>query len=110
MGREAHHSMNRELHDCIADDLIAKGLLVEAGFAGLRSAVIARDAPQVQIDEMRMAFFAGAQHLFASIMSTLDPDEEPTEADLQRMSQIATELEAFGKTFALRATPTGRRQ
>ena len=43
------------------------------------------------------AFFAGAHHLFTSIMNVLDPgpDTEPTERDLRRMSQIHAELERY---------------
>ena len=77
----------------LTKDLTDKGLLIEAGFAALRHMAIAKDASAEQVDEMRGAFFAGAQHLFASIMSILDPgDEEPTENDLRRMSLITDEL------------------
>ena len=90
----------------LSRELTDKGKLIEAGWIGLRIAVISPDAPQVQIDEMHMAFFAGAQHLFTSIMSVLDPGAEPTEMDLQRMALIATELEQFGTQFALRNIST----
>jgi hypothetical protein len=50
---------------------------------------------------MRLAFMAGAQHLFASIMAFLDPGTEETDADLRRMGLIADELEAFGKELEL---------
>lgn len=85
-----------------AQELTARGKLIEAGWCGLRLAAISPDAPQIQIDEMRMAFFAGAQHLFASIMGILDPGEEPTDADLKRMDQIHAELAAFEHEFAQR--------
>lgn len=49
----------------------------------------------VQLDEMRKAFFAGAQHLFASIMGILEPGAEPTEKDLVRMDHIDKELREF---------------
>ena len=62
-----------------------------------------------QLHEMRLAFFAGAQHLFASIMSVLDPGSEPTDADMERMSNIDTELRAFIQDFELRHLPTERR-
>jgi hypothetical protein len=57
--------------------------------------VIPRDAPEVQINEMRLAFMAGAQHLFASITATQDPGDEPTDDDLRRMDLISAELNAF---------------
>lgn len=86
----------------VAQDLTERGLLIEAGFVSLMLAAIPPDAPQVQLVEMRTAFFAGALHVFASLMSILDPGEEPTDADLARMSQINDELERFAAAFAKR--------
>lgn len=83
------------------------GLLIEAGFVGLRHAAMAPDAPELQIKEMRMAFFAGAQHLFSSIMEIMEPGgDEPTENDLKRMSLIADELDRFIKDFEARKLRT----
>jgi hypothetical protein len=79
----------------LSQELTARGLLIEAGYVGLRLAAMAPDASEVQVREMRMAFFAGAQHLFASIMGILDPGDEPTDADLKRMDNIAAELGRF---------------
>lgn len=77
-------------------ELIDKGQLIEAGWISLRIAAIRHDATPVQLSEMRKAFFAGAQHTFASIMTMLDPGDDATDADLRRMSQIESELERFG--------------
>ena len=88
--------------DTLTRHLTKEGKLIEAGFAGLRIAAIAPDALPEQLHEMRLAFFAGAQHLFASIMSVLDPGSEPTDADMERMSNIDAELRAFIQDFELR--------
>jgi hypothetical protein len=77
----------------LADD----GKLIEAGWVALQMQAIPPSAPAVQIKEMRMAFMAGAQHLFASIVSIMDDDREPTDADMRRMDLISAELEAFGE-------------
>jgi hypothetical protein len=74
--------------------LADEGKLVEAGWVGLRLAVGLENAPAEQLREMRLAFLGGAQHLFSSIMSVLDPSSEPTDADLKRMHLIADELAA----------------
>ena len=79
-------------------ELSDKGKIIEGGWEGFRLLVINKDAPQIQIDEMRAAFFAGAQHLFASIMCFLEAGEEPTEQDMHRMSFIQHELSAFAAT------------
>ena len=91
----------RKLSEGLAD----AGKIIEGGFAGFSMMVIPKDAPQIQIQEMRMAFFAGAQHLFASIMAVMDSDRDPTERDLHRMSLIHQELEAFSKNFELEHLP-----
>lgn len=76
------------------------GQLIEQGWLSLRLVAVPPDAPQVQIDEMRQAFFAGAQHLFSSIMGILDPGSEPTDADMRRMDLIQSELDAFITIYA----------
>jgi len=75
------------LHREFAD----KTLIVKAGWVGYRT-MFGIDGEAV--DEHR-AFYAGAQHLFASIMTVLDEGAEPTDADLRRMDNIAAELKAF---------------
>ena len=90
----------------ISRELADGGRIIEAGWVGLRELAIPNTAPQTQIDEMRTAFFAGAQHLFASIMTILEPDAEPTEKDLERMSLIHAELEQFRAEFELKHLPT----
>lgn len=81
--------------DAITRKLTDEGKLIEIGWQGMRLLVITPSASPVQIDEMRKAFFMGAQHLFASIMGILEPGAEPTEKDLDRMTLIHNELEAF---------------
>ena len=99
MADKAHlERLSRELAD--------KGKLIEAGWVGLRIACDLEDAPKVQLQEMRNAFFAGAQHLFSSIMTILEPDAEPTEKDMERMDLIDKELRAFINDFTIRNVPT----
>ena len=83
----------------LGQELTKQGKLIEAGWIALRIVAIPSDAPQIQLDEMRSAFFAGAQHLFSSIMTILDPGEEPTDADMAHIGWIADELETFIKDF-----------
>lgn len=72
-----------------------KGLLIEAGWLGMVGHTYPNGTTPEQFDQLRAAFFAGAQHLFASIMGILDPGQEPTDADLSRMTLIQHELDAF---------------
>jgi hypothetical protein len=96
----------RELMEKITRDLVDQGLLIEAGWVGLRMMAGLKDAPQIQIDEMRNAFFAGAQHLFASIMGMMDPGTDETPGDLKRMDQIDRELKKFIEDYAAKHAVT----
>lgn len=93
---------DRHFLEQLTKRLADEGKLIEAGWVSLRLHAVPLNAPAVQIAEMRNAFMAGAQHLFASIMTVLDPGTEPTDADMERMGLIAEELEAFGKELELR--------
>lgn len=99
-----------EAVDQLTKEWIDKGKIVEAGFAALRLAVIPTDAPEVQVSDMRMAFFAGAQHLFASIVSVMESGTEPTADDLRRMDLIEKELAEFAAALNLdvKLPPRGR--
>lgn len=90
----------------VTDNAANEGKIIEMGWQAFRAIAIWSDAPQIQIDEMRLAFFAGAQHLHASIMTFLDAGEEITDRDLLRMDRIAQELDAFIAEFKLRHIPT----
>ena len=92
----------QELLEAVSKQLADDGRLIEAGWFSLRALWMPDDAPDFQIDEMRMAFMAGAQHLFSSIMTILEPGEDPTGADLTRMDLIHKELTAFREELELR--------
>ena len=89
----------------ITKELTDKGKLVEAGFAAFRHFVIPKDASPVQVSEMRLAFMAGAEHVFSSIMTMLDPGEEPSSADLRRMDMIHREIEEWRGKLSERTNP-----
>lgn len=95
---------DRQFLELLSRRLADEGKLIEAGWISLRIAAVPLNAPPVQLQEMRNAFMAGAQHLFSSIMTILDPGEQETEADMRRMELIARELEEFGKELELRVT------
>jgi hypothetical protein len=94
---EAGHQATKDLAD--------RGKLIEAGFALFAHYVIAKDAPPEQLREMRLAFMAGAEHLFSSIMNILDPGEDSTAADLRRMDLISAEIDAWRGQISERVQP-----
>lgn len=89
----------------LTKQLANDGKLIEAGWIGLRIATDMIDAPADQLKEMKMAYMAGAQHLYASIMNMQDEGSEVTEADYNRMALIDAELRAFGDQL-LKDLPT----
>lgn len=94
-----------QLSKQLADD----GKLIEAGWVGLRLTWIPAESSPIHIQELRMAFMAGAQHLFSSMLIVMDDDREPTARDMKRMELIAAELETFGKELELGARkPAGK--
>lgn len=73
----------RELAEKLAAAAADQKGLIAIGFEGYRMAIMPKGAPDIQVR--------------ASIMQILDPGYEPTERDLERMSKIHDELQAFAK-------------
>jgi hypothetical protein len=80
--------------------LAERGMAVEGGFAAYHLMVLPEDVGPIQLLETRRAFYAGAQHLFSTILHMLDPGEDPTEADLTRMDAIDKELRDWARSEA----------
>lgn len=83
----------------IIRQLADSGRLIEAGWESYRLTVLPKDAGRIQLQETRAGFYAGALHLFTSILSAIDPGEEASEADLHKMELIQKELLTFGEEF-----------
>lgn len=75
---------------------------IERAWQGYRRMVVPADASESQVAETRQAFFSGAAVLFHGIMRSLDPGDEPTDADMQRMDDLKAELDEFGQQFDTR--------
>lgn len=82
-------------------ELANNGKLIEAGWVALRLHAISLNAPPIQLYEMRLAYMAGAQHLFSSMIGMLDPEPEETPDDMRRMDLIHAELKDFSKELEL---------
>lgn len=64
--------------------------------------IIPADASHAQVLETKRAFFSGTLAMWSAVMGPLlDEGAEPTAADFQRMAEIQTELEAFGRSGGL---------
>jgi hypothetical protein len=91
--------LDEEYIERLQRDLIARGKLIEAGWARMRAIGIPLSAPQAQVESMRTAFFMGAHYLYQVL-------EDPTEDDEGQVRLIVQELEAFITEFSLRYVPS----
>lgn len=84
----------------LAFKLSAPRSLAEA-WGQFRMAVVPADAPEVQVTEMRRAFYAGAAGLQGLMFARLDDQtDDCTAEDEAFMMGINAELEAFAKAIA----------
>lgn len=91
-----------KLATAITEQATDEGKVVALGAAAFVKMVVPPDASPGQRNDMRTAFIAGADFLFASIMAVMDAGTEPTAKDLARMELIHAELDAFRKEFTTR--------
>lgn len=68
-----------------------------AAWREYRTKVIPLEAPAIQAQESRRAFYAGAQALLGLLLNVMEPGTELTAADLKVMDEIAAELTAFSQ-------------
>lgn len=93
--------------EALTAGLVDQGKLIEAGFASfLIYSYGGQQLPAEQAKELRQTFFAGAQHLFGSIMTFLDGGDDPTDRDMNRISLIDKELNDFIAAYARDTMPT----
>ncbi len=74
-----------------------KRLLMAEQWDTFARLVVPRDAPAVQKQEMRRAFYAGGQSILHSIMLALSADADPTEGDVTMMGDLERELSDFAE-------------
>jgi hypothetical protein len=83
------------------------GQILQLGWLAFQKILIPEGSPANQVTSMRIAFYAGAEFLFASIMTILEPGQEPTARDLERMERIFVEIEAFREEIRALAERAG---
>lgn len=69
--------------------------IMDSAWRSYSEQVIPLDAPDIQRQECRRSFYAGAGALFGGVMKMLDPGEDPTLDDLAKMDALQTELDQF---------------
>lgn len=98
------HKVAQELGRKLTDE----GKLIASGWVIFEAMTLPPHASEDQRNDMRIAFFAGAQHLFGTMASIMDPGDEPTDADLSRMDNINDELARFADFMRANVPPPKR--
>jgi hypothetical protein len=88
----------RAVIDKITAEWADQGKVIEGGWMAFVATAL-QHAPEDQLREMRKAYFLGAQHLYASVMSFMDTERDPTEQDIRRMALLHEELETFRRSL-----------
>ena len=79
-----------------AAEKIDAGKTMAEMWAGFAEAVIPFSRPgSTQYEEMRKAFYSGGLCLFNWFMVQLDPEAEPTDADLAKVDVMDKEIRGF---------------
>jgi hypothetical protein len=102
-------TLQGEIATELANNLIDKGLLIEAGFIVFCVMMYGSGftaMPPDQVRQLRHAYLAGAQNLWGSVMNMLDPGMEPSERDLRRMDLINEEIRKFHDELAAQMMKT----
>lgn len=76
------------------DEKLDHGETMATMWAGFEGKCLNGCSP-LQVAEMEKAFYAGALCLFNWFMVQLDPEAEPTDADMAKVSAMEQEIDAF---------------
>jgi hypothetical protein len=59
--------------------------------------IMPKDAPAIQVRETKRAFYAGAHSLLMAVCASVSAGEETTPADIEIITDIQAEVEAFAE-------------
>ena len=80
---------DKQFLDQLSKRLADDGHLIEAGWVAFRSIYVDGRAPAQILEELHLAYMAGAQHTFTSIIASLDPEMERPELRSFKTNPIA---------------------
>lgn len=84
----------KEMTLLITKQMIKEGKIIRAGWVGFEDACVPHEAGPIQRAQTEAAFYGGALHLFTSIMSGMEDDEEEGEKQLNKIHIELREFEA----------------
>lgn len=103
--KQKRQQFERMLHET-TEQLADEGWLIMAGFAAYRQTVMPKEVSDTQLHECFVAYLAGCQHLWASMIDFLEPGQEVTAKDEKRMEMIFAEMQKITGHLYRVAYPT----
>lgn len=97
--------MKTEMIERLTAKLVEEGKHVEAGWHSYLIDVVPPDSSPEQIENMRLTFYAGATHLFETLL--LDADDEASGDDLDKLDDVEKELAAFRASLVAQLKTAG---
>lgn len=90
--------VQRQIADNLLRELSDRGQIVEGGWKAYELLTGLSKTSDLQRKECRKAFFFGAQHVFGSLVTMLEPGTtDATDTDIERMKKLDAELRQFLK-------------
>jgi hypothetical protein len=84
--------------------------MIKAAWESYAANVLPKDAPEIQRQECRKVFYAGAAALFSSIMNGIpDRDDEQEAIGVVLLLDLQDELDGFAKEMGIEAKTYGGR-
>lgn len=72
--------------------------LIALGWQSYKTTLLSKKSAE-EIQDIRIAYYAGCSILFSSMMRILDSDDDVTSKDLRMMSYLAKEIGDFDASF-----------
>lgn len=80
----------------LADDIVRSagnaGLLVETGWQIHKGIILQIADNDPRLFDIRLAFMAGAEHVFTSLIGMMDEGDEITDGDMKKMALLDQEI------------------
>jgi len=97
---DKQREMIREIAKKLSCELADQGRLTEGGWKAFETMFLPTAVNEDQRHDMRIAFFAGAQHIFHTMVSIAEEGTEATPNDLSRFQKLDDELTEFAEYMA----------
>lgn len=90
--------MDPELLRQFSQKLVDEGKIIAAGFEVVKN-TLGQGLPAAEIGRLQLAYFAGAQHVFSSIITMFEDGDGATEKDIERLTKMGMEIETINEVL-----------